>query len=224
MCPCASGTPSSVGNSPTMMWTEMPARKPVVTGIESRVASQPARSRPTATRTMPTRRAKQRGQLRIMGGAGDGDRGQRAAEDRRDGRVGRDRHEAVGAERGKGERPGGKRIEPCRRWHSRQPGGRELARDRDRRQHEPGDQITWQPSDPIAAQRCEQPGPAFGFRYLPVLAALAAGFAPAFALRTAAWYLRRMSAMFTCADGSYRPISSIVSAMICDIARSRNHL
>jgi hypothetical protein len=137
---------------------------------------------------------------------------------------GRSRGRAARAHCGKGERAGGKRIEPCRRWHSRQPGGRELARDRDRRQHEPGDQITWQPSDPIAAQRCEQPGPAFGFLYLPVLAALAAGFAPAFALRTAAWYLRRMSAMFTCADGSFRPISSIVSAMISDIARSRNHL
>ena len=30
-----------------MMWMEIPARKPVVTGIESRVASHPARSKPT---------------------------------------------------------------------------------------------------------------------------------------------------------------------------------
>jgi len=32
----------------------MPARKPVVTGIDSKVASQPARSSPTTTRMAPT--------------------------------------------------------------------------------------------------------------------------------------------------------------------------
>jgi hypothetical protein len=37
---------------------------------------------------------------------------------------------------------------------------------------------------------------------------------PPFSSRSAAWYLRRMSAMFTRVGGSFRPISSNVSAMI----------
>jgi hypothetical protein len=40
----------------------------------------------------------------------------------------------------------------------------------------------------------------------------------------AAWNLRRMSAMFTCAGGNFKPISSMVSAMTCETARLRNHL
>jgi len=41
---------------------------------------------------------------------------------------------------------------------------------------------------------------------------------------SAAWYLRRASAMSTWVGGSFSPISSIVSAIICDTARLRNHL
>ena len=47
---------------------------------------------------------------------------------------------------------------------------------------------------------------------------------PFCSFRSAAWYLRRISAMSTRVGGSFRPISSIVSAMICDTARLRNHL
>src|SRR5262249_48870934 len=42
--------------------------------------------------------------------------------------------------------------------------------------------------------------------------------------RLAAWDLRRIGGMSTRVGGSFKPISSIVSAMICDIARLRNHL
>ena len=51
MALAGAATPSSVGSWPTMIWTEMPARKPVVTGTDSRSASQPARSSPTPIRT-----------------------------------------------------------------------------------------------------------------------------------------------------------------------------
>ncbi len=99
----------------------------------------------------------QRGQLAIRHRAGDGHRGQRAGEDRRDGRIRLDRHEPVGAEGGEGERSRGKGIEPRLGRHSCQPGGGELARDGNRRQHEPGHQIAWQPSHPVATQRGEEP-------------------------------------------------------------------
>src|SRR5262249_26511201 len=148
-----------------------------------------------------------------------GHRGERAREDRRDGGVGRDRHEAVAAEGGESERPGGEGIKPGLGRHAREARGRELPRNRDRGQHDAGEEIPRQPSDPIAAQRCEQPG-RHSARYLPLPPRLP----PAFCPRSAAWYLRRMSAMSTRVGGSLRPISSIVSAMTCDIARLRNHL
>src|SRR5215510_7749415 len=40
----------------------------------------------------------------------------------------------------------------------------------------------------------------------------------------AAWYLRRISARSSRVGGSFKPISSIVLAMICETARLRNHL
>ena len=101
----------------------------------------------------PDQDRQQRSQIGVMGGADGGDGGQPAGEDRRDGGVRRHRHEAVGAERGEGERAGGKGIEPGLRRHAREPRGRELPGDRDRRQHEPGDQVARQPFDPIALQR-----------------------------------------------------------------------
>ncbi len=101
----------------------------------------------------PDHNGQQRGQIGIMGGADGGDRRQPAGEDRRDGRVRRDRHEAVGTEGGEGERAGGKGIEPGLGRHAREPRGRELPGDRDRRQHQPGDQVARQPFDLIALQR-----------------------------------------------------------------------
>ena len=46
-CPCSSDMPSSVGSSPTMMWMEMPARKPSSLGSKAGSrASRPGTSRP----------------------------------------------------------------------------------------------------------------------------------------------------------------------------------
>src|SRR5271165_3504792 len=49
-------------------------------------------------------------------------------------------------------------------------------------------------------------------------------FPSSFSSLTAAWYLRRISARSTEGAGKARPRSAIVSAMICDTARLRNHL
>jgi len=47
---------------------------------------------------------------------------------------------------------------------------------------------------------------------------------PGFSSPSAVWYLRRISAMSTCVGGNFKPMSSIASLMIRDIARLRNHL
>ena len=52
--PGGGATPSSAGAWEATMWTAMPARKPVVTGIESRSAMKPSRKTPTRTRMRPT--------------------------------------------------------------------------------------------------------------------------------------------------------------------------
>ena len=98
------------------------------------------------------------GEAGIIGATRGRHRRQPAGEDGRDGGIGADRDEAIGAEGGKGERPGGEGIETRLRWHAGQPRGRELPGNGDRRQHEPGDEIARQPGEPVAAQRCEKPG------------------------------------------------------------------
>ena len=52
--PCAGSRPSSAGACERTMWPAMPVRKPVVTGIDRRSATQPSRNSPAATRTRPT--------------------------------------------------------------------------------------------------------------------------------------------------------------------------
>ena len=54
MGPAGAGSPSIAGNCEIRMWTEMPARKPIVTGIESRSAIQPRRNIPAAKSKSPT--------------------------------------------------------------------------------------------------------------------------------------------------------------------------
>ncbi len=56
--PLPSSTPSSTGSCPTMMCTEIAAKKPTVTGIESKSAIQPALAIPTTINTIPTASAR----------------------------------------------------------------------------------------------------------------------------------------------------------------------
>ena len=48
------GSPRIAGNCEIRMWTEMPARKPTVTGIDNKSAIQPRRKMPPITSTRPT--------------------------------------------------------------------------------------------------------------------------------------------------------------------------
>ncbi len=52
--PSGCGSPSTPGICETRMCTEMPARKPTVTGIDNRLAMPPSRNSPPATRITPT--------------------------------------------------------------------------------------------------------------------------------------------------------------------------
>ncbi len=54
IAPFGAGSPRMPGNCEMMMCTEMPARKPIVTGTESRSAIQPNRKTPAATSNSPT--------------------------------------------------------------------------------------------------------------------------------------------------------------------------
>src|SRR5262249_13017992 len=183
------------------------------------------REQADADRMGADRRRKRRDQPGIVGGAEGGEGCKPAGEDRRDGGIRRHRHEAVGAEGCEGERAGGKGVEAGLGRHPRQPGGCQLPRNRDRSQHQAGEEIQRQPSDPIARQRCEQLGQHFRLRrYATLSAFFVRRWSPIFRSRAAAWYLRRISTMSTCVGGNFNPMSSIVSAMTCDTARLRNHL
>ena len=52
--PAGEGRPSTPGSCDTMMCTEMPSRKPTVTGTDSRLAMPPRRNSPLATSMTPT--------------------------------------------------------------------------------------------------------------------------------------------------------------------------
>ena len=55
--PASAGRPSAAGSCETAMCTAMPARKPKVTGAESRLPIQPVRKMPAAATMIPTIRA-----------------------------------------------------------------------------------------------------------------------------------------------------------------------
>ena len=52
--PLGDSSPSTPGNCDTMMWTEMPARKPTMTGTDKRLAMPPSRNAPPASIIAPT--------------------------------------------------------------------------------------------------------------------------------------------------------------------------
>ncbi|MGY4292706.1 hypothetical protein ACVWXN_000801 [Bradyrhizobium sp. i1.4.4] len=52
--PLGDGSPSTPGSCETMMWTEMPARKPTITGTDRRLAMPPRRKAPLASIIAPT--------------------------------------------------------------------------------------------------------------------------------------------------------------------------
>ena len=52
--PDGEGRPSTPGNCDTMMCTEMPSRKPTVTGTDNKLAMPPSLNRPPATSIRPT--------------------------------------------------------------------------------------------------------------------------------------------------------------------------
>jgi hypothetical protein len=86
-------------------------------------------------------------QLRIVLAAHGHHRGHTSSEDRCNSGIRRDRHEAVGPEGSEDKRPRGKGIKPGLRRHARQPGGR--PRNRNRGQHDAGDDVPRQPSNPM---------------------------------------------------------------------------
>src|SRR5579863_216733 len=67
MGPSGAGSPSITGNCEIRMWAEIPARKPTVTGTESRSATQPSRKIPAARRKSPTMSASAAASVRLSG-------------------------------------------------------------------------------------------------------------------------------------------------------------
>ncbi len=67
IAPSGAGNPRTAGNCEMTICTEMPARKPVVTGIDSRSAIQPRRKIPAATRKTPTISASAAASIRYSG-------------------------------------------------------------------------------------------------------------------------------------------------------------
>ena len=154
--PCGASRPSTPGNCEITMCAAMPARKPVVTGIDRRSAIQPSRKTPAATSSRPTIRRERRGKHEVVGRAGGRRHRDAAGEDRRDGRVGAAGEESAAAERREGERGGDQHEQPDLRREIAEPRGRHLLGDGDRRQGEAGDQVAGQEFEPVAGERAKQ--------------------------------------------------------------------
>ena len=123
------------------MCTEMPARKPTVTGTDNRLAMPPSLKMPLAGQHHADHQ-RQRDRMRgIIRRAGGGERGEAAGEDRRDGGIGAAGQEAVAAQHGETDRARHEGKEADLRLEAAEPGGRHLFGDRDRGERQPRDQV-----------------------------------------------------------------------------------
>ena len=138
------------------MCPAMPARKPVVTGIDSRSATKP-RPKRAAEREREADAERQRRRVGgVMRRAGGRQQRQRAGEDRRDGRIGADRHQPRGAEGGEADRAGEQRDEADLRREPREPRRRHLLGDGDRGERQAGDRVGAEVAPAPAGERPEQ--------------------------------------------------------------------
>jgi hypothetical protein len=134
------------------MCTEMPARKPVVTGVDNKIRDP---AQPTQAANSEDRANQQRqshGVRLIVGRAGCGQRNQSAGKNRRDGGIGAAGQEAVAAERGKSQRSRDEGEKADLRREAAEPGGRHLFGDGDRSQRQARDQIGRQITRPVRRQ------------------------------------------------------------------------
>ena len=99
-------------------------------GAERNSAIQPSRNTLTSTTKMPTMTARMATFCAYSGAAAQGQVGHAGREERRDGRVGTDRHLRVGAEQGEDDRAGHERVEARDRVASRPAGTWPAARGR----------------------------------------------------------------------------------------------
>ncbi len=127
---------------------EMPARKPVTTGVESRSATQPSRNRLPSARSTPTIRASSGAVVpRLTPPAASVARV--LAKIGVIVRIGTDRQQPARAEYNEADRRRDEGEETQLRARSPQPRRRHLLGNGDRRQGQPGDDIA---ADPLATQ------------------------------------------------------------------------
>ena len=141
MAPSGAATPRMPGSWEIRMCAEMPARKPVVTGIESRSAIQPRRKMPANEKQEPDHQRQRSREHQILRVAGGGQCRQASGKDRRDGRIRAARQEAIASEQGECQRAREKGEEADLRGKPAEPGGRHLLGDRDRGERQSREQI-----------------------------------------------------------------------------------
>ena len=139
--------PSSPGAWLTRMWPAIPARNPVVTGMDSRSATKPRRNDAGERENQADAEREQRRVGGVVRRARARQQRQRSGENRRDRRIRADRQKAARAEHGEADRPGDEREKAdlrlgtrpdapspsVRVWRSRRASRRRRRRRRDRR-------------------------------------------------------------------------------------------
>ena len=152
-------TPRMTGSWRTTISTAIPARTPVITGVDRNSEIQPRRSRPTAISSAPTSSAVKAMARAVAERPHRRDGRHAGGQHRRDGGVRPDREVAVRAEQGVEQRSGDEGVEPGHRRQVRQPRGGHLRRQRHGDQRQAGQRIGAQPRCAVAPQRGRhQPG------------------------------------------------------------------
>ena len=157
--PEPAGRPRNDGICDRTMWTAMPARNPVSTGMDNRSATQPARKNPAPNIMTTHENGQQRGESGVFGVARGDDQDQRGGENRRDGRIRAHRHQAVGAQSRKPQRARDESVEADGRRQAGETRRGHLFRQGDRGQRQAGEHVA-APRTPGAAQ-AEEEHPAF---------------------------------------------------------------
>ena len=151
------GTPRTIGIWRTTISTAIPAKMPVITGVEKNSAIHPRRKRPTATSTRADQQGGERHRRAVTGGSHHGNRRHAGGEHRGDSRVCADRQVTVRTDQGVEHRPGDERVKTSHHRQVGQQSGGHLRRQSHRDQSQTRQRIKAQPRSAVAPQRRRDP-------------------------------------------------------------------
>ena len=153
--PSGAGSPRIAGSWEIRMCAEMPARKPIVTGIDKQIGDPAQAENAGGGQHQPDHQRERRRERDDSPASPSRERGKAAGEDRRDRRIRARRQKAVAAERRERERARHEGEKADLRGEAAKARGRHLFGDDDCGERQSGEQVAAEKCEAVAGQRAK---------------------------------------------------------------------